>query len=371
MSFATGVERYAQADRAFAVTSEIWDRNLYLLGTPNGTVELRTGKLRAPQAGDYISKQTAVVPADRADCPLWNKFLNEATKGDKGMIAFLQQFSGYACTGDTKEHALLFAHGPGGNGKGVFQNTIGGILGDYRTTAAMHTFTASHSDQHPTDLAMLRGARLVTASETEEGRAWAESRIKQITGGDKIAARFMRRDFFVYQPQFKLLLIGNHKPALRNVDEAARRRFNMVPFIYKPPVKDLDLEKKLVAEWPAILRWMIDGCLIWQRSGLVKPKSVIDATQEYFSEQDIIREWIEECCDTETKTAADSSTTLFKSWSTWAIAHGEKPGSSKWFTEALNRLEFKRFRSNKQRGFLGIEVKPEPIAKHWTDNYDR
>jgi putative DNA primase/helicase len=367
VSFAAGVERYAQADRAFAVTSEIWDRDLYLLGTPNGTVDLRTGGLRAPQAGDYISKQTAVAPADKADCPLWIKFLNEATNGDQGMIDFLQQFSGYACTGDTKEHKLVFAHGPGGNGKGTFQNTIGGILADYRRTAAMHTFTAAHSDQHPTDLAMLRGARLVTASETEEGRAWAESRIKQITGGDDITARFMRQNFFTYKPQFKLLLIGNHKPTLRNVDDAARRRFNMVPFIYKPPVKDLDLEKKLVAEWPSILRWMIEGCLKWQQDRLIQPPSVFEATEEYFSEQDVIQQWIDERCDTTKKTACDSSTNLFKSWSAYAIAHGEKPGNTKWFKSALERLGFKPFRTMKQRGFLGIEALPEPAAKHWTD----
>jgi putative DNA primase/helicase len=148
-----------------------------------------------------------------------------------------------------------------------------------------HTFTASHSDRHPAALAMLKGARMVEASETEEGRAWAEARIKQMTGGDLISARFMRQDFFKFMPQFKLLLIGNHKPTLRNVDDAARRRFHIVPLVYKPPIVDKDLEeKKLKPEWPGIFRWMIDGCLEWQRSGLMPPPIVIDTTQEYFAE---------------------------------------------------------------------------------------
>ena len=151
---------------------------------------------------------------------------------------FLQQMAGYCLTGDISEHALFFVYGTGGNGKGVFLNTVAGILGDYAATAAMDTFTASQGDRHPTDLAMLRGARLVTAAETEEGRAWAESRIKQLTGGDPITARFMRQDFFTFQPAFKLVIVGNHKPVLRNVDEAARRRFNIIPFTRKPPKPD-------------------------------------------------------------------------------------------------------------------------------------
>src|SRR6266850_943776 len=140
----------------------------------------------------------------------------------------------------------------------------------------METFTASLNDRHPTDLAMLRGARLVTASETEEGRAWAEARIKQLTGGDRIAARFMRQDFFQYSPEFKLLVIGNHKPTLHNVDDAARRRFNIVPFIFKPAKPDHKLEQKLLAEAPAILQWMIDGCLDWQNNGLIRPAVVLE-----------------------------------------------------------------------------------------------
>src|SRR3981081_3181584 len=243
-SFAGGVERFARTDRTFAVTSDIWDQNIYLLGTPGGTVDLRTGEIRQAMPEDFITKITAVAPADKPECPRWLQFMREATNDDDGLIAFLQQFSGYMLTGDTKEHSLLFIHGGGGNGKSVYQNTLAGILNNYAETAAMETFVASSMDKHPTDLAMLHGARLVSASETEEGRAWAESRNKKITGGDKISARFMRQDFFEFTPQFKLLLIGNHKPTLRNVDDAARPRFNIVPFIHKPPTPDRHLEHK-------------------------------------------------------------------------------------------------------------------------------
>jgi putative DNA primase/helicase len=365
--FAAGVERFARSDRAFAVTSAIWDRNTYLLGTPGGTVDLRTGYLMPAQATDYITKLAAVTPAETAHCPRWKQFLQDATGADTALVDFLQAFAGYMLTGDTKEHSLLFVHGGGGNGKSVLQNTLAGIFADYATSAAMDTFIASTFDKHPTDLAMLRGARLVTASETEEGRAWAESRIKQLTGGDRIRARFMRQDFFEYQPQFKLLLVGNHAPALRNVDDAARRRFNIIPFIHKPPVPDMDLETRLRAEWPGILRWIIDGCLIWQKRGLTRPKVVLDATADYFEEQDSVRQWIEAACDTKA-TLTDTRANLFRSWSTWANANGEKPGSAKWFVQAMRRHGFHEYRSAKSRGFKGIEARPEPAAKHWNDD---
>ena len=159
----------------------------------------------------------------------------------------------------------------------AFSSTpFAGILGDYHSTAPIETFTATISDRHPTDLAGLRGARLVTATETEEGRRWAEAKIKTLTGGDQISARFMRQDFFDYLPQFKLLIAGNHKPGLRSVDEAIRRRFNLIPFTVTIPAGGArpELGDKLKAEWPGILQWMIEGCLDWQESGLAPPEAV-------------------------------------------------------------------------------------------------
>jgi putative DNA primase/helicase len=363
------VERFAQADRAFAVTSEIWDRDPFLLGTPGGTVDLRTGHLRPAQQSDFITKITAVTPAETPDCPLWLKFLREATGGDQEMIRFLQQWLGYTLTGDIREHALLFVYGTRGNGKGVLLNTIAGILADYCRTAPMEAFTASGSDRHPTELAMLQGARMVCASETEEGRAWAESRIKQLTGGDRIAARFMRQDFFEYYPQFKLTIIGNNKPVLRNVNDAARRRFNIAAFIYKPPAPDKQLEQKLRAEWPAILRWLIDGCLDWQKNGLVRPKAVEATTQEYFAEQDTVRQWTEDCCDiTETPPhVSDTSASLFASWRAYASARGEEVGSHKRFGATLQRFGFQPVKDApgmRGRWWRGIRVRVQPGSEY-------
>lgn len=207
-AFAAGVERFARSDRAFAVTSDIWDTGAMLLGTPGGTVDLRTGLLRPADPADRITKITAVAPAATGWCPRWLSFLDETMGGDASVIEYLRRFAGYCLTGSTKEHMLFFGYGAGGNGKSVYINVHAGILNDYAVTAPMETFAAAYGDRHPTELAMLRGARLVTATETEEGRAWAESRIKQLTGGDKISAHFMRQDYFTFLPSFKLMIVG-------------------------------------------------------------------------------------------------------------------------------------------------------------------
>jgi putative DNA primase/helicase len=157
------------------------------------------------------------------------------TDGNKDLQTYLQRIIGYALTGLTTEHALFFLYGTGANGKSVFLNTIKGILAEYQKTAPIETFIETHNDKHPTDLAGLRGARTVTAVETEQGRRWAESKIKTMTGGDPVSARFMRQDFFEFTPQFKLIIAGNHKPTLRSVDEAIKRRFNLIPFTVTIP----------------------------------------------------------------------------------------------------------------------------------------
>jgi putative DNA primase/helicase len=358
-NFASGVERFARVDPMFAVTAEAWDADPLLLGTPAGTVDLRTGILRRSDQADGITKQTAVSPSDTADCPLWLKFLADATGGDADLIRFLQQWAGYCLTGLTVEHALLFIYGPGGNGKSVFLNVLTAILMDYAATAAMETFTASRGDKHPTDLAHLRGARLVTASETEEGRPWAESRIKQLTGGDPITARFMRRDFFTFAPTFKLTMVGNHQPVLRNLDEAARRRFNIVPFTRKPDQPDPRLEAKLREERPGILRWMIEGCLDWLRNGLVRPASVTDATQTYFEAQDLFHQWLDDQCEVDPDNTYkwERSVDLYASWSAYAKAAGEPPGSLKTFGPAMIRNGLQPYRTNRVRGYSGIRLR--------------
>ncbi|MGC8520128.1 MAG: phage/plasmid primase, P4 family [Steroidobacteraceae bacterium] len=366
---AAAVERAARSDRRLAVTSEIWDRDPLLLGTPGGVIDLREGTRRDARPEDYITKQTAVAPSDSAEPELWLRFLDEATCGSGPLMRFLQQIAGYALTGDVREHALFFVYGSGGNGKGVFVHTLKGILGDYGTVAPMETFTEARGERHPTELAMLRGARLVVAEESEAGRNWNSARIKTLTGGDPVTARYMRQDFFTFAPTWKLLLVGNHQPLLRHVDEALIRRFNIIPFIHKPQSPDLELEHKLRAEWPAILRWAIEGCLDWQRNGLARPDAVAAATRVYFETQDVIGGWLEECCDL-APSHSETVKRLFQSFAAYAEGAGVNPGKAATLSDELARRGFQRIKDTggiRGRGFAGLRVKPVPVETHWSD----
>jgi putative DNA primase/helicase len=364
-SVATGAEKFARADPAHAVTGEIWDCNPWLLGTPAGTIDLKTGTLRKPDPSAYITRLTGCAPKSGVPV-MWLDFLSQATRGDKDMIAYLQRVCGYLLTGATTEHALFFIYGPGGNGKSVFLKLLEFILGEYCTTAAMDTFTASFGNKHPTDLAMLQGARGVFASETEAGSHWAESRIKQMTGGDKITARFMRQDFFTFQPQFKLIIVGNHAPSIKNVDDALRRRFNIIPFVNKPARPDPMLEDKLREEAPAILAWMIEGCLAWQEQGLGRPAAIVAATDTYFAEQDVFGQWLSDCCEFG-PTYTETPTDLFQSWANYAKANGELAGSIKGFSNDLDKRQFKRSRTKAGRFFIGLRVTPKDVEQHWSE----
>lgn len=364
-SFAAGVEKFAKSDPAFAVTIDTWDQAPWLIGSPAGTVDLRTGLLRPADPAEGITKLVAVSPASTPECPRFMTFLGEATGGDIQLIRFLQQYCGYSLTGITREHALVFIHGGGGEGKTTFVNTVSGVMADYATVAAMDTFVVSLGDKHTTDLAMLRGARLVTASETERGRAWAEARIKALTGGESIAARFMRQNNFIFTPSFKLLILGNHKPVLRNVDEAAKRRFNIVPFNRKPACPDQQLEAKLRDEWPGILRWMIDGCLDWQASGLVRPESVVAATQSYFTDQDLFRQWIEEECEIEKANhhKFEMAKDLYASWSSFAKSAGTAAGTLVSFGEQMSTLDLEKKRIGRGISYRGIRLLRDVVAE--------
>lgn len=357
------VETFARRDPRVSVTSAEWDVDPYLLATPGGTVDLRTGVMREPRPDDMISRLVAVAPAPVADCPIWLAFLVQSFKDDATMIAFVRKAFGYMLTGDVREHLLFFGYGPGGNGKSVFLNTLTGIMHLYATTAPMETFTRGVGEQHPTEIAMLDGPRLVTASETEEGKRWAESRIKSLTGGDPISARFMRQNFFTFRPRFKLLIIGNHMPALGSVDEAMRRRFRLIPFINQPATVDRDLEAKLRAEWPAILRWAIDGCIQWQMDGLAAPDAIRTATERYFADQDVLRQWIEERCDIGDGMIEDS-VLAFSDWSTFAEANNEYVGTKKTLTARLQKLNIecsqKWHDGAKRRCYFGLRLKHGP-----------
>jgi putative DNA primase/helicase len=352
---ATSVRGVMQSNRAVAVSMDSLDHNQWVINTPTALIDLRTG-LALPSDPDALCTKTTSVPAVVGPHPEWDRFLGEATGNDSALIEYLQTMCGYALTGSTREQNLTFIWGKGGNGKGTFLNVLIGILADYCKSASMDTFTASTTEKHTTDIAMLTGARLVTASETQAGKRWDEQKVKALTGGDPITARFMRQDNFTYKPQFKLVFIGNHKPEIRDIDDAMRRRIQMVPFTVKPALVDNQLEEKLKSEWPAILAWMVDGCLKWQKTGLVLPAAVQALTTDYFSTEDALGRWLSECCTLGpgASTAAD----LFASWREWASTNGEYPGSLKRLSSALLARGLEKWRepTTRRQGFLNITI---------------
>jgi putative DNA primase/helicase len=356
------IERLAKADRRLAATVEQWDADPWLLTAGDETIDLRTGVAREADPLDYITKKTACAAASTGTPhPLWTAFLTRVTGEDAQLAAFLQRYIGYCLTGITSEHKFVFAHGTGANGKGTFINTIAGLFGDYATIADMATFIASTTERHPADLAKLNGARLVVAQETKQGRRWDETKLKTLTGGDKITARFMRMDYFDFTPRFKLFIAGNHKPRLGTVDEAMQRRLLLPPFTVQIPKaeRDIDLPRKLEAEWPAILRWAIDGCLEWQRIGLAPPDSVRAATDAYFEEQDTIGEWLEDYTDDTGEHAFTKVSDLFSSWKAFCEGRNLKPGSAMALSEALVDRGYpkKREPGTGQRGFSGLSLR--------------
>src|SRR5262245_24808976 len=316
-----------------------------------------------PRPARLHHKKTAcdVAPAGTPH-PLWRAFLVRVTGGNTELQQFLQRYVGYCCTGLTTEHTFVFAYGTGANGKSTFINTLAKIFGGYATVADMGTFIATRAERHPTDLAKLCGARLVVAQETQRGRHWDETKIKALTGGDRMTARFMRQDFFDFVPTFKLFIVGNHKPRLSSVDEAMRRRLLLVPFTVQipPAERDPELPRKLGAEWPAILRWCIDGCLEWQRVGLAPPAIVRDATDAYFADHDTLQQWLDDCTHDAAQAVFTRTATLFSSWKLWCEDRNLKPGSANVLSEALADRGCKKGREGGtgRRGFCGIAIKP-------------
>ena len=363
-TFVAGVERFLKSDRQYATTAEQYDADDWLLNTPDGIVSLGDGELRPHDADAFCTKITAVGPG--GDCPLWRDFLEVVTDGDAELIDYLQRLAGYCLTGSILEHSLHFLYGTGANGKGTFLNALAGMMGDYSAIAPIETFTETRGERHPTELAMLDGPRLVLAQETEQGRKWAETRIKALTGGDPISARRMRQDFFTFTPKFKLLIAGNHKPTLSTVDEAIRRRMHVVPFVVTVPPerRDKALSEKLQAEWPGILAWAIEGCVEYcERDGLDPPNRVVDATDAYLRSQNVLLGWIEDACE-QGPDCWETPTLLFANWRAWAKAANERIGQQKDFRERMEAAGFQQCRDNaKGRHWQGIQCKPAEIPE--------
>jgi putative DNA primase/helicase len=326
-------------------------------------VDLETGKTRESRREDYCTKIAAVRADPNCPTPLWTQFLDRVTDHDVELQNYLQRMVGYCMTGDTIEHVLFFLYGTGANGKSVFINTIVGIFNDYAVIAPMELFLQQKNPRHETELAHLWGARLVVAQEIERGRQWAEAKIKTLTGGDKITARFMRQDFFDFTPQFKIMIAGNHKPSLRGVDEAIRRRLHLIPFTITIPAEKRDhkLFEKLKPEWPGILQWMINGSIEWHKTGLAPPKAVVDASEAYFEEEDRIGQWIEEDCE-EGSGFEELIAVLFTSWKQWAENNNEFCGSEKAFRQTLDERKYGRKRQGGtgKTQVTGLRLKRRP-----------
>jgi putative DNA primase/helicase len=353
------VERLAKSDRRLAATVEQWDDEPGKIVDGAATFDLCDGTASAPDPLDYITRRTACAAAPPGTPhPLWTTFLARVTAGDAELQRFLQRYIGYCLTGFTTEHAFAFAYGTGANGKSTFINTIFKLFGDYATVADMNTFLTSSGERHPTELAKLHGARLVVAQETEKGRRWDEIKLKALTGGDKVTARYMRQDHFDFTPAFKLFITGNHKPRLSSVDEAMRRRLLLVPFTVRIPEgeRDTGLPDKLQREGPAILRWCIDGATAWYSAGLQPPACVRDATDAYLASEDAVGQWVDECTCDGGPLAFTSTSVLFASWKTWCEDNNFRPGTSTAFSYALQAKGHTWKRTPAARGFERLTI---------------
>lgn len=337
----------SQSEPGIPVRTSELDQNNYLLGVTNGVINLRTGALREPRQEDHLTKQAMVAYDHDAQAPLFLSFVERIMGGNRALVDFLQRAIGYSLTGDTGEQCLFFLYGSGANGKSTLLNAVKDVLGDYAMQCPAETLMVKQGGGNiPNDIARLRGARFVATSETEDGRRFAESMIKQLTGQDTIAARFLFAEYFEFIPNFKIWLGANHKPVIRGDDYAIWRRIRLLPFTVTipPEERDKSLPAKLKNEYPGILAWAVQGCLEWQRQGLNPPPEVLAATEEYKSEMDLIGKWIEECCVT-TPHATAKASALYSSYKRWVEDNGGFPLSSTKFGLKLGDRGFAKEKS--------------------------
>ena len=302
-SLSTGaLERMLKSAKSLlAVEDTRLDADPWLLNVENGTIDLRTGRREKHDPRDLLTKMAPVRADRQAKCPLFKKFLRRITGDDADLRTFIQKVAGYSLTGAISEQAFFFVYGrSGNNGKSTLVNLIREMLGDYGLHTQTETLLVKQYDNNiPADLARLGGARMVTAIEANSNRHLDEAKIKGMTGGEPITARFMRQNFFQFKPEFKLWLVANDRPRVRGTDEAFWRRVRVIPLTIKIPEaeRDGDLPTKLKAEWPGILAWAVRGCLRWQREGLVQPDVVRSATKGWHQEMDHLKRFVTEQLD--------------------------------------------------------------------------
>lgn len=323
--------RVAAAEPAIAIAPDDLDADPWLLGVRDGVVDLRTSTFRSPDPADLITRRCEVDFEPTATCPLWLKHVEFVTRGDVKLADWLRRAVGYTLTGLTSEQQLFFLWGTGNNGKSTLLDVLLSLLGSYATVGDESLLTSTSG--HPTQLADLRGARLVVCDETDREKKLAEQRIKMMTG-KKIKARYMRQDFFEYTPRFQVWISGNHKPEIRGGDDGIWRRLRLVPFTAKltDDVKILDYEEILKSELSGILNWALTGLADWVKLGqLGGTESVDAATREYREEEDHVGRWLSEACvdlRAAEPDAVEESSRLFESWRWWALQRGYEPGNA-------------------------------------------
>jgi putative DNA primase/helicase len=362
----TAMLNLAKSDPAIAIRPGDLDADPWLLTVSNGTLDLRTGKLRPHEQRDLITKLAPAVFEPEASCDNWLAFLDLVMNGRANLVAFLQRAFGYCLTGITSDKAMFILYGASGdNGKSTMIDVIQRLLGDYAMRTPTDTFLKKRDGGIPNDIAKLKGARFVWASENERGSRLSEALIKEMTGSDKMSARFMRGEFFEFYPEFKPWLATNHKPQVRG-DRALWNRLKLIPFDVSIPKEQQKPRHEVMAmfhaEFPGILRWAVEGCLEWRRNGLGVPEEVVEATREYEAEQDTFAMFLEEKC-VQASNARALSLTLYREYKSWAEQYGETPVSHKTFASFMSERGFAKTKTMKGALYAGVGLRAE-------DHYD-
>jgi putative DNA primase/helicase len=324
----------------------------------NGTIDLRTGEIRGHNPDDLITRIANVDYDKNADCPAWKKFIMEIMNYNTDLIRFIQNAAGWAVTGDTSEQTMFILFGTGANGKSTFLNTIMNLLGDYAIATPTETFMRKSGDQITNDTARLRGTRFVTTTEAEHGRRLSEPLIKQITGNDRMTARFLYGEFFNFTPTFKIWMATNHKPVIKGTDHGIWRRIKLIPFTTRIEEENQDkhLEEKLMREGSGILNWLIEGARRWCKEGLKTPNIIISATAEYRAEMDVIGNFIKERC-VQKDGVSIKARELFKCYQDWCDDNNEHAVSERFFGLRLKEMGFEQRRSNDGRNWQGVQLR--------------
>jgi putative DNA primase/helicase len=348
----------ASVIKALHVTSEDLDPNPWLLNVKNGTIDVTTGEFREHRQEDMITKIAKVEYKPEADCPLWKQFIREIMDYKADVITFVQTVAGWALTGDISEQTMFILFGSGANGKSTFLNTIMYLLGDYAIATPTETFMRKNGDQYTNDIARLRGTRFVTTTEAEQGRRLSEPLIKKITGNDQMTARFLYGEFFNFIPTFKIFMATNHKPVIKGTDHGIWRRIKLIPFTTRIPEEKQDkhLEVKLREEASGILNWLLEGTARWKREGLKVPAAILNATDEYRGEMDVIGNFLKECCIQKPEVSIRIRE-LFKAYSDWCDENNEHGVSERFFGLRLKEMGFEQGRTSEARYWCGLGLR--------------